>query len=678
MSDTDPVLATYNDIRQQVILRASVSEEGTLREEVFTRWAMDLLEEKGEIAGGEPCSCVATRVGKVSGYWLDRDMGRLTVFVSMFAGVSDPQRMPAADAAALIRGALRFVSKCRMNWHRALEESSEGFAFGEMISAIDFSSTATTVIVLTDHRCPKAPALKEKIDGRDVAWAVWDLERFHRLLTSGREREKITIDFAEVGEGPISFIKMPFPNTVYDTYLTMIPGDLLAEIYREHGARLLEQNVRTFLQARGKVNRGIRDTILNQPEMFLAYNNGLCATAAHIEIESEKGPVANIRSITDFQIVNGGQTTASLTSALLKDDADLSAVLVQLKLSVIKDPERVGAIVSNISRFANSQNKVNEADLLANDAFHVKVEHLSRAVWAPCRAGANRETKWFYERARGQFSDEKGRRRASASKLKTFEAEYPSNQWFTKTDLAKFENTWGGLPHMVSRGAQKNFAEFTIRLEKGFVPDIGYFHELVAKAILFRAAEKIVSGQEFGGYRANIVTYTLAWIAHHSGGGIDLRKIWAQQSIDQQMADLITAVCPAVHKLIVNSDGVNVTEWCKQERCWSRIKSGDLGLSAYWKRVLQQWRDSKVPTNGDGNGEVIDRIVSLGGDLWLSLARWARETRGLEDSQRSVASTLARTINSSRRPSARQANEGEAALVAARKKGFKMPVPHPV
>jgi hypothetical protein len=678
MSEANPVLATYNDIRQQVILRASVSEEGTLREEVFTRWAMDLLEEKGEIAGGEPCACVANRVGKVSGYWLDRDMGRLTVFVSKFAGVSEPQRMPAADAAALIKGALRFVSKCRMNWHQSLEESSEGFAFGEMIGTVDFSNTSTTVIVLTDHLCPKAPELHEKIDGKDVAWTVWDLERFHRLLTSGREREEIKIDFSEIGTGPIPFMKMPFPNDVYDTYLTMISGDLLARIYREHGARLLEQNVRTFLQARGKVNKGIRDTILNQPEMFLAYNNGLCATAAQIQIDSEEGPVANIRSITDFQIVNGGQTTASLTSALLKDDADLSEVLVQLKLSVIKDPGRVGAIVSNISRFANSQNKVNEADLLANDAFHVKVEHLSRTVWAPCKAGANRETKWFYERARGQFSDEKGRRRASASKLKTFEAEYPSSQWFTKTDLAKFDNTWAGLPHIVSKGAQKNFAEFTLRMEKGFVPDMGYFQELVAKAILFRATERIVSGQDFGGYRANIVTYTLAWIAHHSGGGIDLRKIWSEQMIDQQMADLITAVCPAVHKLIVSSDGVNVTEWCKQEKCWTRIRGSDLGLPASCKRVLQQWRDSKVTMNGEGNGEVVKRVVTLGGDLWLSLAKWGRETRKLEAPQRTVASGLARTINSSRRPSARQAAEGELILAAAQKKGFKPPVLHPV
>jgi hypothetical protein len=658
MSDSDPVLTTYNDIRQQVQIR------------VFTRWAVDLLEERGDIAGGEPCSCVAIRVGKVSSYWLDRDMGQLTVFVSKFVGLNDPPRMPAAEAASLINGAVRFVLKCRMNWHRSLEESSEGFTFGEIISTIDFKKATTNIIVLTDHRCPKVPDLELKIDGKEVTWSIWDLDRFHRLLTSGREREEITIDFGVVGDGAVPFMKMPFPNPVYETYLTMLPADILAAIYREHGARLLEQNVRTFLQARGKVNRGIRDTILNQPEMFLAYNNGLSATAARIDIENDKGPVAHIRSITDFQIVNGGQTTASLTSALLKDDADLTGVLVQLKLSVIKDRDKVGVIVSNIARFANSQNKVNEADLLANDAFHVRIEHLSRTVWAPPRPGVNRDTKWFYERARGQYSDEKGRRNSSAAKLRAFEAEYPSTQWFTKTDLAKFGNTWDGLPHMVSRGAQKNFAEFTLQLEKGFVPDIAYFQELVAKAIMFRTTEKIVSSQDFGGYRANIVTFTLAWIAHHSGSGIELAAIWSEQSIDERMTDLITAVCPSVHKLIINSGGANVTEWCKQEACWTKIKASDLGLSDKWKRILQKWRETQSVSSDEAR-KAVERVIALGGDTWLSLAKWGRETGQLEDAHRSVASTLARTINSSRRPSERQAVEGEKVLSAARKHGFK-------
>ncbi len=597
MSCIDPVLATYNDIRQQVQLRASVSDDGALREEVFTRWAIDLLEENGELGGGECCGYSAPRIGKVSGYWLDPDMGRLFVFVSRYSGLISPSRVTATEISGLLNGVLRFIAKCRMGWHRALEESSEGFEFGEMISSLDFSRLSTRVVILTDHLSSKLPDVQPKIDGEDVAVAVWDLQRFHRLLTSGLEREQITIDFSKLGgcDDSIPFMKMPFGNEVYDTYLAMISADLLARIYREHGARLLEKNIRTFLQARGKINKGIRETILKKPEMFLAYNNGLCATAGNVAIAKTSGPLVMISSITDFQIVNGGQTTASLTSALQKDHADLSQVLVQLKLSVIKDPDMVGAIVGNISRYANSQNKVSEADLLANDAMHIKIEHLSRTVWAPSKPGANRETKWFYERARGQYTDEKGRRRTPAQ-LRMFEAEYPSAQWFTKTDLAKYENTWDELPHLVSKGAQKNFAEFTLRLNgrKGFVPDIFYFHQLVAKAIVFKAVDRIVSGLKFGGYKANIVTYATAWLAHSMKNGVNLQKVWADQGIDEQLSGLITAVCPGVNELILASEGRNVGEWCKSESCWSRIRSNDLGLSSHWKRVIRDRVDSEV------------------------------------------------------------------------------------
>jgi hypothetical protein len=678
MSASDPVLATYNDIRQQIQLRASVNDDGTMREEVFTRWAMDLLEENGEIGGGECCAYSAPRIGKVSGFWLDPDMGRFFVFVSRYSGLASPPRMTATEISGLVTGVLRFIAKCRMGWHRGLEESSEGFEFGEVIASLDFARQSTRIVILTDHLCPKLPDLQPKIDGEDVALSVWDLERFHRLQTSGIEREPITIDFSNLAGCPdtIPFMKMPFTNDVYDTYLAIVSGDLLARIYRDHGARLLEKNVRTFLQARGKINKGIRETILKKPEMFLAYNNGLCATAGSVAITRTAGPLAMISSITDFQIVNGGQTTASLTSALQKDHADLSQVLVQLKLSVIKDAEMVGTIVGNISRYANSQNKVSEADLLANDAMHIKVEHLSRTVWAPSKPGANRETKWFYERARGQYTEEKARRRTPAQ-VRMFEAEYPSAQWFTKTDLAKYENTWDELPHLVSKGAQKNFAEFTFRLNarKGFVPDISYFQQLVAKAIVFKAVDRIVNGLKFGGYKANIVTYTTAWLAHTLKEGIDIQKVWADQGIDEQLSGLITAVCLGVYELIIASEGRNVGEWCKSESCWSRIRSNDLGLSSHWKRVIKDRAENQVTMRGglqalDG-GHAIERVTLLGGDTWTALARWARETNNLDENQRALAMSIGRTIGNGKGITAKRAVEAEKALEEAVRKGFK-------
>jgi hypothetical protein len=61
---------------------------------------------------------------------------------------------------------------------------------------------------------------------------------------------------------------------------------VLAKIYGQHGQRLLERNVRAFLSAKGKINSGLQQTLKDAPHRFLAYNNGLCCTAASVEVET--------------------------------------------------------------------------------------------------------------------------------------------------------------------------------------------------------------------------------------------------------------------------------------------------------------------------------------------------------------------------------------------------------
>ncbi len=280
-----------------------------------------------------------------------------------------------------------------------------------------------------------------------------------------------------------------------------------------------------------------------------------------------------IAGIRDFQIVNGGQTTASLYQSVRKDKADLSGIYVQTKLTVV-DRDRMDEIVPLISRYANNQNKVSEADFSANDPFHIRIEELSRTIWAPAVDGTQRQTRWFYERARGQYADAKNRE-LTAAKQKAFTSTHPNSQKFTKTDLAKFEQTWDQLPHVVSLGAQKNFARFTLRLaEHGkFEVDDTYFIHLVAKAILFKGTEKIVDNEKFGGYRANIVTYTLAYLSYKTEKRTDLNWIWKHQNIPPDLQQTITLISRKVYQVITNPpDGRNVTEWCKKEACWQAIQ----------------------------------------------------------------------------------------------------------
>ena len=189
----------------------------------------------------------------------------------------------------------------------------------------------------------------------------------------------------------------------------------------------------------------------------------------------------------------------------------LAQVFVQMKLTVVP-PERGEEIVPKISEYANTQNKVNAADFFANHPFHVRMEQFSRGIIFTAREGERHDSKWFYERARGQYLN--ARAKLTTAQQKSFDLEYPKSQLFTKTDLAKFEFSARGKPEVVSKGAQKNFAEFAKDIgdawtKREAVYDELWFKRLVAKAIVFRRLETEVPKQPWyeGGYRANVVTY---------------------------------------------------------------------------------------------------------------------------------------------------------------------------
>jgi len=336
--------------------------------------------------------------------------------------------------------------------------------------------------------------------------------------------------------------------------------------------------------------------------------------------------------------VNGGQTTASIHHAIKREHADVSHVHVQAKLSVI-DTDRVDELVPPISRYANSQNKVNEADFFANDQFHVRLEKLSRNVWAPAAPGTQRMTRWFHERARGQYQDMKGREPTPARK-RELSTVHPPSQKFTKTDLAKFKNTWDQLPHSVSLGAEKNSRVFTTRLaeRKQSVPDQKYFERLVAKAMLFWRAEKIVQEQQFGGYRANIVTYSLALILNQTSQRIDLDRIWRAQDMSPSLAALIASVSIAVHASIVDPPNrKDVTEWCKRDECWSRVQETPVVIPKgvqeellSIERIVSREVDQGLNGADSIEQSLIEELAQVPAETWFKLSRWAKETGNLE------------------------------------------------
>jgi hypothetical protein len=432
-------------------------------------------------------------------------------------------------------------------------------------------------------RALEAPELS--IVDVEVRPVVWDLDKLSHLRVG--QRAVIELDFANDYGGPISCIQTADSLGEYRTFLAFLGAPLLARIYGEHGQRLLERNVRAFLQAKGKVNRGLQKTIREQPNRFLAYNNGLCCTAAKVDVDVDRNGNARLKSVTDFQIVNGGQTTASIFHALKKESNDIKSVVVQVKLTVISDPLRVSEMVPLISECANSQNKVNTADFWANKSFHQRIEQLSRSQWAPAASGIDRQTHWYYERARGSYADDRPPP-SSKGKRRDWERQNPAQQKFTKTDLAKFELTWAGSPQFVCLGAEKAFLKYAEWLSEGGEPavvDHTYFKHLVAKAILFKTTEKIFSAQSLSGFRSNSVAYAVAWIVQKSDRRIDLNRIWDEQRLPPELCAALAIICRAAHAHITGQPG-NPGEASKREPCWDAFQKMKLPVGDAWRREL--------------------------------------------------------------------------------------------
>ena len=634
----------HQELFQEIHSRADA--DGRFVEDVFFQIFAEYLTDAGEIETADRVHHVSARGIRVDGYGGDpaSSSGVLSLIISDFSQDPEIATLTATDMNAIFRRLSTFLERSLTEAFRnGLEESAPAFGLADLIAARWPHVTRVRLFLISNR------VLSSRVDGREagelrgvpVTYSVWDLERVYRYATSGLEREDFMVNLCEFG-GPVVALPAHLEQVDYESYLAVVPGRQLAEIYDHWGARLLEQNVRVFLQARGNVNRGIRNTITNNPEMFFAYNNGITATAESVEFDESPNGLL-ITGLRNFQIVNGGQTTASIHAALRNKEVSLDRVFVQMKLSIV-DPEKASEIVPKISQYANSQNRVSASDFFSNHPFHVRVEEFSRRLYAPSSDGRFRESKWFYERARGQYQDARGR--LTQAGRRRFDLEHPRKQVFTKTDLAKFLNVWRDKPHVVSLGAQKNFADFAAFIGREWANNPNSFNEMhyreaVAKAIVFKSVERLVTEQSWyqGGYRANVVAYAIAKLAHdlvQRGESINFEGIWRTQAISSGLREALTVSAEAVHGVIVDSPESmrNVTEWAKQQACWNRVAR----LSINWPRELEEELISATERKEMKRAAVKDQrvlngieaqiiVVKTGSILWGELKTWGISNR---------------------------------------------------
>ncbi len=425
---------------------------------------------------------------------------------------------------------------------------------------------------------------KEKIEisNIDVFVHTWDVSRFFKINESNSLHEPIEIEFEKFAEDKkgLQCLQVPNIDELYDCYLAIVPGEVLAKLYKEFSNELLESNVRAFLGQAGKFNKGIRDTIRTKPQMFLPYNNGITATAESVETKFIDKQLV-ITKLNDFQIVNGGQTTASLFHTQKKfKDADLSKIFVQMKLTVIKDKEQKNIEVPNISRFANSQNKVSELDLSSNNPFFVQIENLSRKKYVVNPENRNQSFLWFFERANGQYRETLNKQ--TTTQQKKFKEQNPSNLKFVKSDVAKFINAWELEPHYVSQGSQKNFIHYTKKVNdlvsKNKLPGENFYRKLIANAILFKTVDKLFGRKNVDAIgdtnlKSFTVAYTISYFHFLTNNQIDLWKIYEEQKVDDVLNVHFKKILSFVYEHLV-SEAKNslISEYAKRETSWKKLK----------------------------------------------------------------------------------------------------------
>ena len=662
-----------SDYRQEFLdqVRARASAGANFTHAEFVEICAEQLSEAEELADFEACYYRGTgyrnRSLGVDGFAQDETDGSLRLLIAEYGGSAEPTTLTQTQAKASFSKLLAFCDDAFSGrLQQSLEESTPASSLAHLLFERRKSIVRLRLYLVTDGvlstRVRDWP--EGEVGGISTESHIWDISRFHQVQESKSGRDELEVDFTDIVSGGLPCLSASVPSDEYRAYLCVIPGNVLAEIYDTYGSRLLEGNVRSFLGTRGRINKAIRKTVGLEPTMFFAYNNGIAATASAATVAEGSGGL-HLTKVTDLQIVNGGQTTASLAAALNEKDAGLPKTFVQMKLSVLP-PETSGKYIPLIARYANSQNRVSDADFFSNHEFHRRMEQIAQRLRAPAVGGAQYGTHWFYERARGQYTNEQTG--MTAAQRKQFALQNPKKQLITKTDLAKYEDAWRFLPHVVSQGAQKNFMAFSTYASAEWEKNAEQFNEeyyrrVAVKAMLFRKTEELVGQQTWyeGGYRANIVAYTIAKFSHlimfeSIGKLFDFKKVWNQQSLGPAIERQLVLIAEHMFAVIVSPEGgfQNVTEWCKKEICWSRARDSkipfvkDLALDLIGRDEEQTVKkDALIQQTVVSGIQVQTKVIELGSSYWRELQGWGRQRQLLspdDDSILSVAVGIPRKL----------------------------------
>lgn len=631
------------ELHHEVNALAYADEDGASKEDKFTEYVMEVLSEAGETEGYRLCHYEKENKNeniqyKINGYAIEEGNETLDIFITDYSDTSEAWRQNKAEFDKLIKWSTSFINVAIKGYHEEIEPSTEPYKLAQFAYKCHKDLVRVNIFILSNGNIPHEPPKNfrlKNLEDLTITFQIWDAERLHRLSQSKNNRAPIEIDLEETLGQVIPCLAMPSSNDLYECYLAIVPGQILSTLYRNYGTRLLESNVRAFLQQTGKVNRGIRDTIRKEPWMFLPYNNGLATTARSVNTRIEENGQLVITSFSDFQIVNGGQTTASLFHTEKGYKADLSEVFVQMKLTVIKDEDKKDITVPYISRYANSQNKVSELDLTSNNPFLQRLEELSRTTFAIDPSDSNKQSVWFFERVKGQYREALNKEPTN-SKKEAFKLKYPRNQVVIKAQIARNMNIWKQLPHHVSKGGQKSYNFYLKECEKDFAkkpPGRVYWQDVIANSILYNTTDQLFGrkGKDPIGdtnIKSFTVVYTLALFHSVTNNHLNLGEIWEKQMVPDILQTELKKGLEYVYHFLTHLDVALISEAAKAEKTWVKLK--ECADNPFNKEVLAPFliTEAEQKARFDSDEEDTEKtryyddnqkIISLGLRFWDGL-----------------------------------------------------------
>ena len=667
-----------NELRQMVLRRASAMH--LVDTMAFVAEVAERLEEDpvfGEFIQTEYSSQNARkRQLRIHGFTeLDGSDGTVSLVIGRWVDELQPGPLLTSDVAQLRSWLENFASDALDGkLDERITEANPAYQLASTLRTLRSSISCIRFHIFSNQSLSQRyrKEFRSTIAGVATETHIWDLQRLMALYGSDREREMVRIDLSEFKTQGIPCLEASKADGL-QSYLCVIEGDVLADLFDRYGSRLLEGNVRSFLGMKGGVNKGIRKTIQDARPLFFAYNNGIAATAMSVTTERSDG-IIRITRISDLQIVNGGQTTASILRARKQDQLPLAGVTVPMKLTVVAR-EQANELIPRIAEFANTQNKVAIADFFANHPFHRKMEEISRRLLVPARAGVRIQSKWFYERSRGQYQNE--RLYLSKARKDAFDLEYPASQVINKTELAKYDSTLGERPHWVSLGAQKNFIRFAgqfspkgdrsdVEFWETISPDFGeaYYQRIAAMAILWKAGEERVAAGKGdwyqGDYRPQIVAYAWALVFYTMRSSeleLDMNRVWEKQGMDSGLGKCFKRAAIKAQQALLDlpAGSTNVGEWAKKEACWQTVSQLDLELdvaSRAWttERAEEKQRRTRTRLQGvqdDGIASQKEVVELARSGYWHALSNWERTSShvfGREMSLLRCAATLQNAV----------------------------------